>query len=318
MPSDLPQWRAVTDLMLTASGEPRKETGLNVKFGFPATDEGRAHKKTLAEIIAAVNNTPALQAIRSLPFSTGNSNDWQMIAALSKLLNLAVAQLWLVFQSAGEVDFVEISQRATQALGAETDEPTDLALKLDYQIQHLLVDEFQDTSPSQIKLLEQLTRGWQAGDARSSSTSGDARTLFCVGDPMQSIYRFRKANVSLFIHAATRGIGDIRLQRLQLYRNNRSTPQIVGWINQTFKPVFSSVDDESQGAVKYRASIANANKNATDSGVEVHAIIKNDGIDAAKQAEAEAVIAIIQRERIANPDAKISRSSQRQKSSHTI
>ncbi len=317
-PSDLPQWRAVTDLMLTASGEPRKETGLNVKFGFPATDEGRAHKKTLAEIIAAVNNTPALHAIRSLPFSTGNSNDWQMITALSKLLNLAVAQLWLVFQMAGEVDFVEISQRATQALGAETDEPTDLALKLDYQIQHLLVDEFQDTSPSQIKLLEQLTRGWQAGDARSSSTSGDGRTsipsgdgrtLFCVGDPMQSIYRFRKANVSLFIHAATRGIGDIRLQRLQLYRNNRSTPQIVGWINQTFKPVFSSVDDESQGAVKYRASIAKtsaeSNKNVTDSGVEVHAIIKNDSIDAAKQAEAEAVIEIIQRERTANPDAKI-------------
>ncbi len=300
--SDLPQWRAMGDLMLTASGEPRKEGGLNVKFGFPATDEGRAYKKNLAEIIAAVNNTPALHAIRSLPFSVDNSNDWQMISALSKLLNLAVAQLWLAFQSAGEVDFVEIAQRATLALGEERalgddlEAPTDLALKLDYQIQHLLVDEFQDTSPSQIKLLEQLTRGWQ---------SGDARTLFCVGDPMQSIYRFRKANVSLFIHAAARGIGDIHLQRLQLYRNNRSTPQIVGWINQTFAPLFSAVDDESQGAVKYRASIANTNKNVTDSGVEVHAIIKNDGTEAAKQAEAEAVIAIIQHERTANPDAKI-------------
>ena len=85
-----------------------------------------------------------------------------MIAALSKLLNLAVAQLWLVFQRAGEVDFVEISQRATQALSNNFGEPTDLALKLDYQIQHLLVDEFQDTSPSQIALLEQLTQGWQA------------------------------------------------------------------------------------------------------------------------------------------------------------
>jgi ATP-dependent helicase/nuclease subunit A len=299
--SDLPRWRALADLMLTASGEPRKEGGLNVKFGFPATDEGRAYKKNLAEIIAAVNDTPALHAIRSLPFSTDNNSDWQMITALSKLLNLAVAQLWLVFQSAGEVDFVEIAQRATQALGDDSDAPTDLALKLDYQIQHLLVDEFQDTSPSQIKLLEQLTRGWQ---------SDDARTLFCVGDPMQSIYRFRKANVSLFIHAASRGIGDIRLQRLQLYRNNRATPQIVGWINQTFAPLFSEFDDESQGAVKYRASIADANKNAVDSKVEVHAIIKNDGniknsTDAAKQAEAEAVIAIIQRERIANPDAKI-------------
>ncbi len=297
-PHDLNQWRAVVDLLLKENGEPRKS--VDARHGFPATDEGRAQKKVLAEIIAGVNNTSALHAIRSLPCSTENNSDWQMIAALSQLLNLAVAQLWLVFQMAGEVDFVEIAQRATQALGAELEEPTDLALKLDYQIRHLLVDEFQDTSPSQIKLLEQLTRGWQADDER---------TLFCVGDPMQSIYRFRKANVSLFINAATHGIGDIRLQRLQLYRNNRSTPQIVGWINQTFAPLFSAHDNENQGAVKYRTSIANIsaddNKNASDSGVEVHAMIKNNGTEAAKQAEAEAVIAIIQRERSTNPDAKI-------------
>ncbi len=299
-PDDLGQWRAVAELMLTATGDPRKEGGLNIKCGFPATDEGRAHKKRLVELIAAINDTFALHAIRNLPDSTENNSGWQMIAALSKLLNLAVAQLWLVFQQAGEVDFVEIAQRASQALGGnladESEAPTDLALKLDYQIQHLLVDEFQDTSPSQIKLLEQLTRGWQADDAR---------TLFCVGDPMQSIYRFRKANVSLFINATTRGIGDIRLQRLQLYRNNRATPQIVDWINQTFAPLFPEFDDESQGAVSYRPSITDASKYNKNSGVEVHAIIKNDATEPAKQLEAEAVIAIIQRERAANPAAKI-------------
>ena len=307
-PSDLAQWRAITDLILTATGEPRKEGGLNVKFGFPATDEGRAHKKTLVEIIAAINDCPALHAIRSLPYTADNDHDWTMIAALSKLLNLAVAQLWLVFQAAGEVDFVEIAQRATQALSDknsdESEMPTDLALKLDYQIQHLLVDEFQDTSPSQIKLLEQLTRGWQVGD-NALTNSGDGRTLFCVGDPMQSIYRFRKANVSLFINAAESGIGDIKLQRLQLYRNNRATPEIVGWINQTFAPLFSEFDDESQGAVKYRPSIADANKHNANSAVEVHAIVKNDSTESAKQLEAEAVIAIIQRERSINPNAKM-------------
>jgi ATP-dependent helicase/nuclease subunit A len=295
-PADLAQWRAVADLMLTDKGLPRKEGGLTIKFGFPATDEGRAHKKVLVDIIGAVHNTHALRAARSLPYRAAVENDWGMISALSQLLNLAVAQLWLVFQTAGEVDFVEIAQRATQALVDESETPTDLALKLDYQIQHLLVDEFQDTSPSQIKLLEQLTRGWQ---------TGDARTLFCVGDPMQSIYRFRKANVSLFINAAQRGIGDIQLQRLQLYRNNRATPQIVGWLNQTFAPLFAEFDDEAQGAVKYRPSIADASKDAANSSVEVHAIIKNDSTEAAKQHEAEAVISIIQRERTANPNAKI-------------
>jgi ATP-dependent helicase/nuclease subunit A len=294
-PQDLSEWRAVADLLLTAAGEPRKEAGLNVKFGFPPTDEGKAHKKTLVDIIAAIDNTPALHAIRGLP-NSNNNDDWHMIAALAKLLNLAVAQLWLVFQQAGEVDFVEIAQRATQALSDESSEPTDLALKLDYQIKHLLVDEFQDTSPSQIALLEQLTQGWQVGDSR---------TLFCVGDPMQSIYRFRKANVSLFINAARHGIGDIKLQRLQLYRNNRATPQLVGWLNQTFPAIFAAFDDENQGAIQYRQSIADNNKNSIDSMVEVHAIIKHDDIEAAKQAEAEAVIAIIERERIANPNASI-------------
>ena len=293
--SDLSQWLALADLLLTATGELRKEAGINVKFGFPPTEEGKANKKTLVGIIAAIDNTPALHAIRGLP-NSNHQADWQMIAALAKLLNLAVAQLWLVFQHAGEVDFVEIAQRAIQALTDDASEPTDLALKLDYQIKHLLVDEFQDTSPSQIKLLEQLTQGWQ---------QNDSRTLFCVGDPMQSIYRFRKANVSLFINAARRGIGDIHLQRLQLYRNNRASPQLVGWLNLTFPALFAEFDDENQGAIQYRQSIGDANKHADDSGVEVHAIIKQDDTDAAKQAEAEAVIAIIERERAAKPNASI-------------
>ncbi len=91
----------------------------------------------------------------------------------------------------GEVDFSEMANRAIRSLGHEN-APSDLALRLDYRIQHLLVDEFQDTSFSQVHLLDKLTAGW---------SDGDGRTLFLVGDPMQSIYRFRKAEVSLFIKA---------------------------------------------------------------------------------------------------------------------
>lgn len=52
---------------------------------------------------------------------------------------------------------------------------------LDYRIKHILLDEFQDTSVTQFRLIEMLTRGWQ---------DHDGRTFFLVGDPMQSIYRF--------------------------------------------------------------------------------------------------------------------------------
>ncbi|MEI2635556.1 MAG: UvrD-helicase domain-containing protein [Methylotenera sp.] len=295
-PEALPMWCAVANLMLTDKGETRKEAGLNVKFGFPPTDAGRAQKQALVEIMAAVDDMPALHCVRGLPHTTSLEADWCMITALSKLLNLTVAQLWFVFQRAGEVDFVEIAQHATQALSNDAGEPTELALKLDYQIRHLLVDEFQDTSPSQIKLLEQLTQGWQ---------TDDGRTLFAVGDPMQSIYRFRKANVSLFIHAANNGIGDIRLQRLRLYRNNRACPPVVDWINQTFASIFPEVDDESQGAIRYRESIADPDHQAPDSGIEVHAIIKHESTPDARQLEAETVIEIIRRERAQHPDKKI-------------
>ena len=298
----LSMWCAVAELILTDKGEPRKEKGLNVRLGFPATDEGRAQKQALAEVIAAISDIDALNRVRQLPnlTSPASSNvnaSWAMIATLSKLLNLAVAELWLVFQRAGEVDFVEIAQRATHALADNLGEPTELALKLDYQIQHLLVDEFQDTSPSQIALLEQLTLGWQAGDGR---------TLFTVGDPMQSIYRFRKANVGLFIDAANHGIGDIQLEKLQLYRNNRSCPAIVGWINQTFDPIFPASDEVIQGAIQYRPFIA-TKSDALQAGIEVHPIIKlaDETSALAGQREAEAVISIIQREYAANPKQKI-------------
>jgi len=57
------------------------------------------------------------------------------------------------FAQAGEVDFIEIARRADQALG-RTDDPSELLLKLDASIRHLLIDEFQDTSQSQIDLLK--------------------------------------------------------------------------------------------------------------------------------------------------------------------
>ena len=294
---DLPMWCALVDLLLTDKGEPRKEKGLNIKLGFPPTDEGKAQKMALMDVIAAIDDTKSLHQVRALPNLKGDASNWQIIATLSKLLNIAVAQLWLTFQRAGEVDFVEIAQRATQALTDNVGEPTELALKLDYQIQHLLVDEFQDTSPSQVDLLKQLTLGWQANDSR---------TLFCVGDPMQSIYRFRKANVGLFISAEADGIGDIQLKKLQLYRNNRSCPSVVDWINVTFASVFPARDNDAQGAISYRPFIA-TKPAENEAGVTVHPIIKlaNESADTASQREADAIIKIIQRERITNPNKKI-------------
>ncbi|MDP3308666.1 3'-5' exonuclease, partial [Methylotenera sp.] len=293
----LPMWLAVRELVLTKDDKIRARVDKNTGFPAECKDEKASFNAFLASLDTDSNLAESLAKTRTLPAVSTNQEGWQIITTLSRLLNLAVAELWLVFQRAGEVDFVEIAYRATRALSDNFGEPTELALKLDYQIQHLLVDEFQDTSPSQIKLLEQLTLGWQAGDGR---------TLFTVGDPMQSIYRFRKANVGLFIEAANHGIGDIKLEKLQLYRNNRSCPAVVDWINQTFAPIFPANDAVTQGAIQYRPFIA-TKPDAIQAGVEVHPIVSlvDESSALASQREADAVIKIIQRERAADPNKKI-------------
>ena len=76
-------------------------------------------------------------------------------ATTVSILPVLAAQLLATFQSRGTVDHTHMAMAADLALGDDT-EPTDLALRLDYQIQHILVDEFQDTSRTQFQLLEKL------------------------------------------------------------------------------------------------------------------------------------------------------------------
>src|ERR671919_1234554 len=133
-----------------------------------------------------------------MPEERYTDDQWQVLGAILELLPRAAAYLKVVFAERGETDFTEIAQGAVRALGTP-DNPTDLLPALDTKIKHILVDEFQDTSYSQFELLERLTSGWQ---------SDDGRTLFVVGDPMQSIYRFREAKVALFLQAWESGIGN--------------------------------------------------------------------------------------------------------------
>ncbi len=161
--------------------------------------------------------------------------------------------------------------RALQALGS-SEEPTDLALAFDYRLQHLLVDEFQDTSFGQLDLLERLTGGW---------TDGDGRTLFCVGDPMQSIYRFRQAEVGLFLQLQRQGLRNVPLEPLQLTSNFRSTRPIIEWVNRVFPGVLSPTDNAEQGAVRYSPSVAALP--STRGGVKVHPSFEKDELAEARQ-----------------------------------
>src|SRR5690606_8308155 len=143
---------------------------------------------------------------------------------------------------------------------------------------HLLIDEFQDTSLTQIHLLATLTAGWQPDDGR---------TLFLVGDPMQSIYRFRKAEVGLFLQAAEQGVGEIAPTFLQLTDNFRSQGGVVEWVNATFRGLLPRRNDAAAGAIAYTDSAA-FNARLPGEPVCFHAAFSADGA-AAADAAAEAL-----------------------------
>ncbi len=256
------------------------------------TQKGGWNKKSVAALWENEPLREALAVVKRLPDLRYSDEQWEALEAIVGLLPLAVAELKLVFAAHGRTDFVEIAHGASRALG-EPDAPTDLLLSLDYRIRHILVDEFQDTSFTQFELLEKLTAGW---------TPDDGRTLFLVGDPMQSIYRFREAEVGLFLRARRDGIGTLALEPLALSVNFRSQADIVDWVNGAFAGIMPRVEDIGVGAVPYAR--CEPEKPAESEAVRVHAFFDGDAEGEAEQvatlaaaARAEGTSAILVRNR---------------------
>ena len=79
--------------------------------------------------------------------------------------------------------------------------------------------------------------------------------LFLVGDPMQSIYGFRNAEVGRFSTVRSSGLAGLPLTALELRRNFRSAPGLVHWCNEVFARVFPDADDVRRSAVRHLASV---------------------------------------------------------------
>ncbi len=280
----LPHWKTMIASLLTGKGAMRKAAP-DVRGGFPApsgaTGEDRARfamfKDDFNSLLNAHRDNDTLlglyKIISGLPSPVYEDEAWETLESLMRILIQAGKNWKLVMAETGEVDYSEIAYRAIESLGDEG-APSDLALRLDYRIQHLLVDEFQDTSASQVRLLRQLTTGW---------SDGDGRTLFLVGDPMQSIYRFRKAEVSLFLDAWYGQLFEhIQLKPLQLTVNFRSGKPIVDWVNQAFPLVMPPKSDPVMGAVHY--SEASTKPGVSERGcVDINILPHRDDEEEAKQ-----------------------------------
>ncbi|MGH8613617.1 MAG: UvrD-helicase domain-containing protein [Gammaproteobacteria bacterium] len=272
----LPRWCGIAALLLTKTGEWRRRVGSQNGFPTPrfSTEADKQRARTMKDTMNALledlatRTEPlrvALAALRELPPPAYSDSQWMTTQALFELLRLGLAHLALVFAEQKNVDFPQLGLAALKALG-EPEAPTDLALALDHRISHLLVDEFQDTSYSQFDLLKQLTTGWE---------SGDGRTLFLVGDPMQSIYRFREAEVGLFLNAWERQrLGQVPLMPLELSANFRSSKGIVNWVNHCFDQVMAGNHLGDDAPVPYTPSVTT--HFLENEGVSIHPFFDSD------------------------------------------
>ncbi|MFV1983607.1 MAG: UvrD-helicase domain-containing protein [Thiohalomonadales bacterium] len=297
---NLTQWNAIVELLLTDKGQWRKS--INKKNGFLAVSDAtdkeekelfKVKKQEMKKLLEDISDLDyfeeKLAYLQILPHYEYTNDEWNILESLFKVLLFSAAQLRIVFSSHGQVDFIEMLLAAKRALG-DSDSPTDLSLRLDYQLKHLLVDEFQDTSQNQFDLFTQLTAGWQQGDGRS---------LFLVGDPMQSIYRFREAEVGLFIQAWNNGIGNVALESLNLTVNFRSQKAIIDWVNDKFPIIFPQKNDKTAGSITYTKFEA-FKPVSNNTAVQLHSLFNRNDID-----EAELIVNLIEQEKQKIPDGRI-------------
>lgn len=134
----------------------------------------------------------------------------------------------------GKLDFEDLIQR-TKVLLTDRSVAAWVLFRLDGGIDHILVDEAQDTAPDQWKIIELLAAEFTAGEGARTT----ARTLFVVGDKKQSIYSFQGADVAAFDRKQA-DFGDgfrlagLPFQTLELEYSFRSSPAILRLVDETF------------------------------------------------------------------------------------
>lgn len=230
-----------------------------------------------------------LHAVEHLPDENINT---EFLKDIATVLFIANTHLQHQFDTHNATDFIQIALQANLALSGNietTDTISDIALTLDYNIEHILLDEFQDTSYTQLELLESLTQHWE-------KRSG--RTLFLVGDPMQAIYGFRGGEVGVFLQVWNTGLTNISLHNLTLTQNFRSTSSVVDANNDIFQTVFAGGDTIDGEDIVFTNSFAE--QSDTKQALHIYPFGGNS-----KTLQAEQVLEIVQRHMQENPHKEI-------------
>lgn len=224
----LAHWRALIHLLTKGDGGWRSGFRSDwLKFDLNKADAARL-KNLVTDLRERDDILAAIQKVNCLPPAKYPQEQWTVVKALFRVLSRALVELQLVFAERSECDFAELGLLAKSALRRESG-VHDLEAALGMKLQHLLVDEMQDTSTSQYELIELLTQSWD----------GQSQTVFLVGDPKQSIYLFRQARVERFVRTMlAEHLGELPVGCLRLTANFRSQRGLVDAFNEDFSLLF--------------------------------------------------------------------------------
>lgn len=186
---------------------------------------GRESQAGLVQLLGRVKGLMSFGVLERLP---GDADTRALVEVASYVIQ-HYAQLK---RRRGWLDFDDLERFADRALA-------DPAVRAQYhaRFQMVLVDEFQDTNPVQARIIERLARP-------------DLSNLCVVGDPKQSIYRFRDADVTLFDQFCER-----MPVKLSLTRNFRSRPGIIEFANRVCAEAFPSSDLRFEALAPQRPSV---------------------------------------------------------------
>ena len=288
----LESWKKCIRILLTTTGSWRKR--LQTKHGFLAASiRKKLHKSESLELenlhatyykqleILQDHKTLHIELSEIISLPMLEDNEWQSLAPLLDILPPLVAHLHVSMHEQKMVDF---TTRSTQLLQAFEDEqsPKPLSLSIYQSLDHILIDEFQDTSRSQFVLFEKVVKSWQ-GETK--------QTITLVGDPMQSIYGFRQADVRLFRQVQVQGIAHLKPKPLYLSRNYRSDRNLVSWFNDCFNYL------EQNNPIKM-FHLSDPTRDYQDNGVYWRECENEND-------EAQAVCKTIQKHQLTNPNDSI-------------
>jgi len=237
--------------VLTSQKDPRQRLAQK-KIDFRSAADYEAHK---AQVLAI--GPQVLEAFTAFR----RDLNLVMTRGVRQLFVIALQEYRRTLDKHGVLDFSDVLER-TVALLEQRDEFSRSRFKLESRYRHVLVDEFQDTSRAQWRLVRELMSAWAEG----AGTADDIvpPSIFIVGDRKQSIYGFRDAEVAVLEEAA-RHINALRPDlpaRAAITRSHRAVLPLLHFVND----VFDAVDKQPLRADAFRYSDDDRFPLATDAG----------------------------------------------------